>query len=106
MKSNAQQVGQKLKSNKYKCPTCGEWKVFVPFDDKGKMQSCADCMAAHPGVIQKIKNVTREQWTWLIVQAVGTLYWVYALGWVSAIIANLGVVFIINAAREVWPEKK
>ena len=106
MESNAQQVGQKLKSEEYQCDTCKEWKVFNPWDAKGRIQPCPACIAKHPGIIQIIKDLREPQWTWIAVQAFSTFV-VWELHFRGlAIGANFLVIFIVYAAREVWPEKK
>jgi hypothetical protein len=112
MASNAQQVGQKHKSEEYQCRECGESKVFNPFDDKGRIQSCPACQAKHPGLIKTLKNLDFDQWTWIVVQAVITLCLIRSNGdgnganWARAIIFNLAVAFLIYAVRRVWLEPK
>ena len=114
MKSNAQPAGQKLKGEEYQCNECKEWKVFNPWDDKGRIQSCPACQAKHPGIVQRIKNITEHQWEWIGLQLLLSLVFlgfeqdpnakVTPLAFVIA--SNFLVIFTVQASREVWPEKK
>lgn len=112
MESNPRQVGRKHKSEEYQCHYCGKWAVFEPFDAKGRFNFCPDCQYEHRGLIARIKELTEEQWAWIVIQIIITYGFIRSNGdgnganWARAIIFNLAVAFLIYAVRRVWPEKK
>jgi hypothetical protein len=98
-----------------KCPTCHKWKTFVPFNAQGQLNECDDCYnLRHPGIVKTVKNLDENQWSWIVIQVVMTLVFLgfeqdpnakmTPLAFVIA--ANFLVIFVIFAARNVWPEKK
>ena len=57
--------------------------------------------------MKTLKNITEQQWGWIAAQALFSLLLCFnSYGWVLAILANGAVLFVIFAAREVWPENK